>query len=207
MQVSLRQRDPIDDVAPEGPATANTAQAARPRPLLELGAVYREHAQRVARWASRLGGPGHDVEDSVQEVFMTVQRLLPTFRGDAELTTWLYRITENVVRHRRRKDRWGRWLGGSAEDVAGTVESGRPTPADDLDRREAERLVYKALDGMSDKYRNVIILFELEGLSGDEVAELTGTKVATVWVWLHRARAQFLERIGAIQREQKGASR
>jgi RNA polymerase sigma-70 factor (ECF subfamily) len=175
-------------------------------PPLELGAVYRQHAQRVARWSARLGGPSLDVEDTVQEVFLVVQRLLPEFRGDAELTTWLYRITENVVRHRRRKERIRRWLGGSADEVAGRLASSRPTPAEDVERRDAERLVYAALDGMKHKYRTVIILFELEGLAGEEVAELVGAKVDTVWVWLHRARAQLAERLEKIERTQKGAA-
>src|SRR4051812_33481472 len=76
--------------------------------------VYRAHVQDVARWAARLGGPRTDVEDVVQEVFLTVQRAMTEFRGDAKVETWLYRITQNVVRHRRRKERWRRWLGGSA---------------------------------------------------------------------------------------------
>lgn len=167
---------------------------------LTLDAVYREHAPRVARWAGRLAGPGLDVEDLVQEVFLTVQRLLPSFRGEAELTTWLYRITFNVVRHRRRRERLRRWLGGSADDVAGQVASTRPTPVEDLERREAEALVYRALDGLGEKYRTVIILFEIEGLSGEEIAALTGTKLATVWVWLHRARAKLLEQLEQLEK-------
>src|SRR5262245_13697994 len=77
----------------------------RPQPPRDSGEVYRLHADRVARWVARLGGPAVDVEDTVQEVFVKVHRLLAQFRGDAELTTWLYRITENVTRARRRKER------------------------------------------------------------------------------------------------------
>jgi RNA polymerase sigma-70 factor (ECF subfamily) len=162
--------------------------------------LYREHAQRVARWAAWSGGPNVDVEDVVQEVFLTAHRLLPEFRGDAQVTTWLYRITENVVRHRRRKERMRRWLGGSAGDVAGQLTSNRPTPIEEVERRQATELVYRALDRMSDRYRSLIVMFELEGLSGEEIAERTGARPAKVWVWLHRARAQFLReltRLGA----------
>jgi RNA polymerase sigma-70 factor (ECF subfamily) len=173
----------------------NIDAAPPPRPSLTLESVYREHAQDVARWAQRLGGPAIDVEDVVHEVFLVVHGQLAGFRGDAKVSTWLYRITENVVRHRRRRDRIRRWLGGTSEDVGGRVPSSRPTPVEELERRESEALVYRALDTLPDKQRALIVLFELEGCSGEQIAEMTGTKVNAVWVALHRARARFLDAI------------
>ncbi len=163
----------------------------------EIGALYRAHAQLVARWAARLGGPAIDAEDVVQDVFLTAQRLLPGFRGEAQVTTWLFRITHNAVRHRRRRERVRRWFFGAASE-GDAVASTRPTPVEDLERREASRLVYRALDRLADRDRTVIVLFELEGESGERVAELMGAKVATVWVWLHRARARFLTALEAL---------
>src|SRR4051794_23607757 len=101
---------------------------------VEVAEVFRLHGGDVARWASRLGGPGLELEDVVQEVFLKVHQHLPAWRPDrAQLTTWLYRVTENVVRHRRRKERVRRWLGGSATDVAQDVPS--------LERTAEEALV------------------------------------------------------------------
>jgi RNA polymerase sigma-70 factor (ECF subfamily) len=174
---------------------------------LDVEAVYRAHAQRVARWAARLAGPTLDVDDLVQEVFLIVQRELRTFRGDARLTTWLFRITENVVRHRRRKDRVRRWLMGSPAEVAGRLPSPRPTPLESLEQRQATELVYRALDGLPEKYRTVLVLFELEELGGDEIAALLGLKLATVWVQLHRARARFLSRLEELEVAEARASR
>ncbi|MHB8873727.1 MAG: RNA polymerase sigma factor [Myxococcaceae bacterium] len=165
---------------------------------LALSEVYRRHARQVGRWAARLGGPAIDVEDVVQEVFLAAHRKLAGFRGEASLTTWLYRITENVVRHRRRKDRWRRWLGGTADEVAAEVPSPGPTPIEAVAARQANERVYRVLDGMKEKYRTVLILFELEEHSGEEVASLTGAKIGTVWVWLHRARADFAKRLDAL---------
>ncbi len=172
------------------------AQAGQP---LALPEIYRQHAQDVGRWARRLGGPGIDVEDIVQDVFVAVHRKLASFRGEAALTTWLYRITENVVRHRRRKDRWRSWLGGSAEDVAGDEEAEGITAIEGIERRQATDKVYRVLEGMKEKYRTVLILFEMEELSGEQIAELTGSRTATVWVWLHRARADFTKRLAALE--------
>jgi RNA polymerase sigma-70 factor (ECF subfamily) len=169
---------------------------------LDLAALYRAHAQTVARFAQRLGGPSVDADDVVQEVFLVVHAQLADFRGDAQVTTWLYRITANIVRHRRRKDRFRRWLGGSSEDVGGKAASSRPTPVEVLERREASRTVYEVLDSMNERYRTLIILFELEGMSGEAIAELTGQKVQTIWVGLHRAREQFLEKLKKIDRKE-----
>jgi len=156
-----------------------------------LDAIYHAYAPRVAGWAARLAGPSLDAEDIVHEVFLTVHKELPRFRGDSKLTTWLYGITANIVRDRRRKEqrRWLRHLLSYREQS--TLHPGVQTPAEAAERQQATTVVYKALDGLRDNYRTVLILFELEGLSGEQIAELTHVNVNTVWVWLHRARAQF----------------
>src|SRR5262249_9893064 len=132
--------------------------APAPADTLEVGEVYRLYAQRVARWAARLGGPALDAEDTVQEVFLVVQRRLCQFRGDAELSTWLFRITENVVRQRRRKERLRRWLRGSAVEVAGDLGAGGPSPVEAVERGQAAARVYRILDAMSESYRTALTL-------------------------------------------------
>lgn len=172
---------------------------------LDLDALYRAHVDRVARWVARLVGPSPAVDDLVQDVFLRVQRLLPSFRGDAKVTTWLYRITENVVRNHRRKERLRRLLGVPAPDPAASATA---PPLEALERREASQLVYRILDTLRERERNLIILFELEQLSGDEIAELTGMTIGAVWVGLHRARAKFLKQLETLdRRENLGWSR
>jgi RNA polymerase sigma-70 factor (ECF subfamily) len=171
--------------------------------LREIGAIYRAHAQTVARWANRLGGPEIDVDDVVQEVFLTAHRLIGGFRGEAKITTWLFRITQNQVRHQRRKLRYRRFLGGSADDVAGQVASPRLTPVEELEQRQASQTVYRVLEGLSDKYRTAFILFEIEKLSGEEIATLLNQKVNTIWVWLHRARAQFVGGLETLKKSER----
>jgi RNA polymerase sigma-70 factor (ECF subfamily) len=169
---------------------------------LDIEAVYRTHRGAVARWAARLAGPGLEAEDVVQEVFLIAQRKLAGFRGEASPARWLYRITERVVCHRRRRERWRRWLGGSL-DAAAHVPAQTPTPLESLQGRRATAVFYSALDGMSENHRAAFILFELEELSGQEIAALKGVPVATVWVWLHRARARFLERLAEQDKDQE----
>ncbi len=112
------------------------------------------------------------------------------FRGEAEITTWLYRITENTVISLRRKERVRRWLRLSRLTDEPVVY---PTPLDDLERVEAQCTVYRALERLSERDRAILILFELEGVSGEEIAKLTGHRLPNVWVRLHRARARFVE--------------
>jgi len=174
-------------------------RAPSPLPAAEepggFDALYREHAGRVARWAARLGGPSVDVDEVVQEVFLVVHQQLPSFRGEARVTTWLYRITANIARHRRRRARWWRLLAGEPADALDRLPSPRPTPVEELERRQAADRVYRILDGMNDRYRTLLILFELEGLDADAISELTGHRPETLWVALHRARTQFVARL------------
>jgi RNA polymerase sigma factor (sigma-70 family) len=174
-------------------------------PPLTVEQIYRTHAADVARWAARLGGPRMDLEDVVQEVFTLVQRHLDSYRGEAKLTTWLFRITENVVKHQRRKDRWLGWLPGSSGDRGGEAKeqiSPDPSPEDSLEKRQSRELVYQALDKMNDRYRTALVLFEIEDLPGEEVAERMGIKLSNLWVLLHRARAELVRRVNEIREEE-----
>lgn len=175
-----------------------------PRPL-GLDEVYRLHAEDVARWVSRMGGPGmaREVEDVVQEVFLQVHRALPGFRGESSLRTWLYRVTQSIVSQRRRRERrsggWGAAHSVSLDDIQDHVESGDPSAHELSERRQANARIYQVLDRMNEGYRTLLILFEMEELSGEEIAELTGLKLATVWVRLHRARKQFAQELAALE--------
>jgi RNA polymerase sigma-70 factor (ECF subfamily) len=155
----------------------------------DAAALFQAHADGVAGWASRLGGPLIDVEDVVQEVFVVVHRRLAKFRGNASVTTWLYGITMNVVRQQRRKAARRRWFGG--RDETGEETAPQLTPIEEIERRRRALAVYSVLDAMGETNRTVLILSEIEGLKGEEIAQLTGTKIGTVWVRLHRARNEF----------------
>ncbi len=164
-----------------------------------LADIYRTHVRDVARWAERLAGPGFDLPDMVHEVFEIVQRQLPAFRGDSTLATWLFGITEKVVRHRRRKDRLRHWLSGSASDAARHVPAPGPGPHECLEQKERVALIYRVLDRLSERDREILILFELEELPGETIARLLGIKVANVWVRMHRARGRFLKAFQDIE--------
>lgn len=166
----------------------------RPEPP-DAGALYAQHVHAVARWAERLAGPALDLEDIVHEVFCIAHRRLPQFRGDSSVTTWLFGITDNVVRHRRRKDRWRRFFAGSLaanEEAVARVAAPQPDPLSVAERDDDARTVYRLLDALPERDRRVLILFELEELTADDVAALLAIKPANARLRLHRARARFL---------------
>lgn len=178
-------------------AVSSAESTSGPPGPFDLEDVYRAHAADVARWAGRLAGPGFDREDIVHEVFLVAHRRFPTFKHAGNVKVWLYRTTAFVVQKRRRSERWRRLLRGSAQDLADRVPSTGPTPLEELERGRREQRLYRTLDQLPEKYRTMLILFDLDGLSGEEVVALTGRKVATLRVWLFRAREMFLERFKA----------
>jgi RNA polymerase sigma-70 factor, ECF subfamily len=159
---------------------------------LDADSLYRAHVRDVGRWVARLGGPAIDLEDTVHEVFAIACARLSSFRGDSSVATWLFGITDMVVRHRRRKERWRRWLSGSADRLLGRVAAPGPDPLKAAEQNQTTASVYHTLDQLSEGDRRLLILFELEEMSADEVGEVLAIKPATARVRLHRARARFM---------------
>jgi RNA polymerase sigma-70 factor (ECF subfamily) len=181
-----------------------------PKPLESLAppdleTIYRAYAPDVSRWARRLRGPGGDVDDLVHEVFLVAQRRLPEFRGEARVGTWLYAITVRVVQGQRRRERWLRWL--RLGRLRPPEPASLPTPLEALESRQATELTYRLLEKLPEAERSALILFELEGLSGEELAAVTGEPVGTIWVRLHRARRRFRDTYLAWERQRAGGCR
>ncbi len=163
----------------------------------EFDAVYETHARTVARWVARLGGPGIDVEDVTQEVFMVVSRRLKDFRAASRLSTWLFAITAKVVANDRRKRRLRRWWFRLVPDAGDDTAALTDSPLEGIERRERRLAFYRALDALNERQRRVLVLFELEELSIAEICELLELAAGNVRVLLHRARAAFLKQMTA----------
>jgi RNA polymerase sigma-70 factor (ECF subfamily) len=181
----------------EDPGAGGTASP------LEVGELYRQHGAQVAGWAARLLGPGTDVDDVVQEVFLVVQRRLSTFRGDARITTWLYEITFRVAQGWRRRRRLRSWLGFEQAEPSGALVSDWANPLQELEVRQATQTVYAVLNRLRERDRTILVLFEIERLSGEEIAALEHTSLNNVWSRIHRARARFLRAYGLLEGERR----
>ena len=180
--VTLRSVDP----------SARTEAESQP---LEFDAVYQAHSQTVARWVARLGGPGVDVEDLTQEVFLLVNRRLSEFRQESRLSTWLFSITAKIVANDRRRRRTRRWWTRFAPHTVEEAVATTDTPLEELEKRERRTQFYRALDALNERQRRALVLFELEEMSVAEISILTGLRPGNVRVLLHRARAAFLKRM------------
>jgi RNA polymerase sigma-70 factor, ECF subfamily len=153
-----------------------------------LGEFYRLYRPEVVRNLARVLGPGRgDLEDVLQDVFIEVFRSIVRFRGDAKLSTWLYRVCVNVALQRLRKRK--RLAEVSDETVPEAPDDG--TPERGLDARRRLNAVYNILDRLSPKKRVVFILHEIEGREPKEIAQIVGAPVLTVRTRLHYARKEF----------------
>lgn len=159
----------------------------------ELSDLYCRHAPQVERWVRRLAGPRFDVEDLLHDVFLVVLRRHHEFRDEAKVSTWLFRITAQVVKWRRRNEALRRWLWGAHNQAFAESARRGPTPVEEYERHEDNLRLYAALDRLPEKYRTVLILFAIEENTGEQIADLLGIEVSTVWVRLHRARAKLAE--------------
>lgn len=191
----------VFDGAPAAPwvLTLLVSRTARPdaadvedTPTLE--GLFRRHHGDVRRMVARLLGPGAcplDVEDLVQQVFVAVHGALPRFRGDAKPTTWLYGIASRTVLGYLRSRRRHRRMVESLEAMVEVQPSTTSNPEDDVLRRRALHRVWRALMTIKPKKRVVFILYEVEGLSGAEIARALEVKPATVHTRLYHARREL----------------
>jgi RNA polymerase sigma-70 factor (ECF subfamily) len=153
-----------------------------------IRALYDRYARSVMARARRLGLPVEEVEDVAQEVFSAAFNDLAKIQPGS-LGGFLFRLTSNRVndrfRRRRVRETFRSWFGGSEP----SVDTDGPERA--AMRRDAERHVGRILAKMSHKKRDVFALFEIEGASGEEIAEELQIPVDTVWTRLHHARLEF----------------
>jgi RNA polymerase sigma-70 factor (ECF subfamily) len=157
--------------------------------------LYNRYRRQVAANLYRVLGDRTDLEDLVQEVFVIAFRGLDRFRGDARLSTWLYRVCVNVAlgRIRTRKRRPAAY--GVADLDTAAIDPSlteRPeTPDRSLERRRDQERVYRALETLPPKKRIVLYLHEIEGLDLKEIAYLVDSNPVTVRTRLFYARRDF----------------
>ena len=169
---------------------------------LDITALYERYFYEVVRWARALGAPAAELEDVAQEVFVVAGRKLESFDG-GKPAAWLYRITQLTIRRNRARP-WYKYLFSSRrQDVeADTFEWVGGGPEESLQRKEAQALVQRLLGRLSEKRRTVFVLYELEGYSGEQMAQFLDIPLATVWTRLFHARKEFFalveaEKVGA----------
>lgn len=153
--------------------------------------LFAQHQADVTRLVTRMVGRRPEVEDIVQEVFLQVHRSLREFRGDAKFSTWLHRVTVNVVLMARRAARSRPVFSDQPTDDRFTDEG--LWPDEDAARRERMRAFQRCIDQLSDKKRVVFVLHELEGMGAAEIAQIVEAPVLTVRTRLFYARQEMAD--------------
>jgi RNA polymerase sigma-70 factor, ECF subfamily len=190
------------DVLVAKPAEGDAAADRSPAESLTFEEVYAQGFRHVVRWIRAFGGLDADLEDLAQETFVVVRRQLPKFDGN-NLAGWLFRITQRTVRDYRERA-WFRRRGGKPDDDGRTQQESTappPDPSEVAERRESLRVLTQLLAKISESHRTAFILFEIEGYTGEEIAQLEDVPVNTVWTRLHHARKELYTLVAAARAE------
>jgi RNA polymerase sigma-70 factor, ECF subfamily len=167
-------------------------------------ALFRSHSRFVADFAHRLGVQKQELDDVVQEVFLTAHRRGGYLDGAASPTSWLGQITLLAVRTRRRTER-RRPTGGDELDPE-SIANDAVGPHESMASAQALGRVQRALDTLDLDSRAVFILYELEEEPCDAIAASLGVPVGTIYSRLHAARRKFQEAHDRIERVEAAAS-
>lgn len=169
---------------------AATLQRAAAGDAAAFRVLFARHRVDVQRLVFRMVGARPDLDDIVQEVFIQVYRSLRDFRGQSKFSTWLHRVTVNVVlMHRRAARSRPTYAEEAPDDLAHDAKQVLPDEA--AARRERMRAFGRLLDRLADKKRIVFVLHELEGKAPAEIAEIVGAPVLTVRTRLFYARREL----------------
>lgn len=194
---SLRDQ-PDGRVHPEGESSSNS-----------FNDIVVAYEKKIFNLIYRIIGDYEDAADLTQETFVSAYRSISTFRGDAKIYTWLYKIALNHSRnwlrqHERMRsfrveslDQPSNW--GETEGVRELADNQNP-PDVELESKELRAKILAAIDSLPDDYREVVVLREIEGLSYNEIVAVTGLSLDNVKTRLSRARAQLRRRLDPYYR-------
>ncbi|GCE77588.1 RNA polymerase sigma factor [Cellulomonas biazotea] len=157
--------------------------------------VVDRHGPALYRYARRMLDDASDTEDCVQEAFAAAWTSLPHFAGRSTLRTWLFAITAHKVRSwQRRRARMALPLPFAPQEE---VDGGAVDPVSSAEGTDLLDALQRALLELPAGPRSTWLLREVEGLSYEQIAEVSGTTASTVRGQLHRARAHLIRRMEA----------
>lgn len=169
---------------------------------LEFQEIHDTFRPKIHRYLTRFVGE-HEAEDLTQEVFVKVSQALKTFRGESQLSTWIYRIATNAALDRLRSPSFRQMVQkrlandpialSEIEPSDKDVLTGEKTPSLEISliRKEMNECIRNFVENLPTDYRTVVVLSELQGLKNNEIAEILGVSLDAVKIRLHRAKAKL----------------
>ena len=172
-------------------------------------ALFDQYHGKVYGLAMSILKSKSDAEEAVQDVFLTVVRKADRFRGNSALYSWIYRICVNTCLMRQRKGRRTETVPIEEYLPVFTKEGAHARPVEDWSKEVERRMLDKELgqvikrftDELSEKYRMVFVLSDVEGLSNEETAQILDLTIPAVKSRLHRARLYLRERLSRYLRD------
>ena len=170
---------------------------------VEFEKIHETYRAKIFRYLTGLVGEG-EAEDLTQEVFIRVGQALNTFRGEAQLSTWIYRIATNAAIDKTRSSSFRQnTKQGSFDEsdeiegkIVGTEEESPPIEQQLLQKQRYDCFM-EYVQNLPLNYRTVIVLSELEELTNQEIAEILGLSLDVVKIRLHRGRAKLFDELKA----------
>ncbi len=163
----------------------NAARQQAPEPL-DIDQVFRAHGAFVGRVIRRLTSEGPHVDDLVQETFVVAYKKRAEFEGRSSVQTWLYAIARNLCFRHERGHRRFEFFRGRLANLKPAQEPERPD--EQFLRQEAIERVQRSLGQLPFKQREVVVLYELEGLEGKAISKILDVPLGTVWTRLTQGR-------------------
>lgn len=161
-----------------------------------FGVIVERYERRVWAVCLRMCENPDDARDAAQDTFVTALRAIGSFRGDAQLSTWLHRVAVNASLDVRRKQ--SRQKAKPVEDLPEVVSTD-PGPDEATIGADRAAAVHAALARLSEEHRTVVVLHDLQGLQYPEVADALDVPVGTVKSRLHRARVELARLLGHLR--------
>ncbi len=161
--------------------------------------LVRRYEQKVYQYAYRLAQNADDASDVVAETFLRMYNSLKRFRGDAQLSTWLYRVVSNVYFDFRKREARHQHLPleiPSEEDdelMERPIPDERNDPNDYVLEQERHRVLMEAIQQLPEYQRAIVVLFHIEDRPYEEIAQITGLPLGTIKSRLNRARNALRE--------------
>lgn len=166
----------------------------------DISEIYKTYSPRILVYLSRLVGKD-DAEDLMQEVFIKVFNSLKTFKGDAQVSTWIYKIATNTAidklksfNYRKEKNKLTSLDYIEPLKLHAGLEANRETDLEyNLLKQEMNQCIADYINKLPDNYRMIFLLREYDNLSFEEITEITGISFDNVKIRLHRAKKKLHE--------------
>lgn len=155
----------------------------------DFESIYTAHKDAVWRLASKYVSSREDKEDLFQEIFVKVHRALPKFRGEAAISTWIYKIAVTTAINYVNKQKRYRWLKGMLAGLRLIDWEDPPQPMEGS-------VLLKPLEKLNPRQRAILLLADVEEKQLDEIAKIMGLPVGTIKSNLHRGREIIRREVG-----------